>query len=268
MRTTFHFLLQHGYAVLFVWVLAEQLGLPIPTIPILMAAGALIAGGYMDLSSVLVLSVTACLLADYLWYDLGRRRGMRVLNLLCRISLEPDTCVRKTEAAWGNLGARSILIAKFVPGLNTAVPPLSGIFGISTARFLAYDALGALLYLGSFVMLGYLFSAQVELVAERILTLSGSLAKAFALLFTIYIGWKFLKRQLFLRELRILRLDPPALKKMMDEGEPVFIVDLRHPQDFRAEPRSIAGALRMSPDEIEEKHELIPRDRDIILFCT
>jgi membrane protein DedA with SNARE-associated domain len=268
MSTTFRFLLQHGYAVLFAWVLAEQLGLPLPAIPLLMAAGALIAGGYMSLGWVLFLSVAACLLADYMWFDLGRRRGMRVLNLLCRISLEPDTCVRKTEAAWGNLGARSILIAKFVPGLNTAVPPLAGIFGISPARFLAYDALGALLFAGSFVLLGYLFSAQVEMVAERILDLSGSLAKAVLLVFTLYIGWKFLKRQLFLRELRVLRLTPEELKQKMDAEEALFIVDLRHPEDFRAEPRSIAGALRLSPEEIEEKHLLIPRDRDIILYCT
>ena len=268
MKTTFHFLLQHGYSVLFFWVLAEQLGLPIPAIPMLMAAGALIAGGYMNLGAVLFLSVAACLMADYMWFDLGQRRGMRVLNLLCRVSLEPDTCVRKTETAWGNLGPRSILIAKFVPGLNTAVPPLAGIFGISRARFLLYDSLGALLFTGSFVLIGFLFSAQVEMVAERILDLSGSLAKAFVLMFALYIGWKFLKRQMFLRELRVLRLTAEELKQKLDENDPVFIVDLRHPEDYRVEPRSILGALRMSPDEIEQKHSLIPRDRDIILYCT
>src|SRR3954464_4545863 len=162
METKLQFLLHHGYSVLFFWVLAEQSGLPIPSIPILLAAGALSASGDLGLFTSFTLAVVAALLGDLAWYQLGRRRGMKVLNFLCRISLEPDSCVRQTEAAFSKAGMKSLLFAKFIPGLGTAAPPLAGGFGASLPRFILFDLAGTALWVGSFMTVGWIFSHQIE----------------------------------------------------------------------------------------------------------
>lgn len=262
------FVAQHGYLVLFVWVVLEQAGLPIPAIPVLLAAGALSGTGHLSLSVSLLVTLIAAVAADLVWYEIGRRKGMTVLNLLCRISLEPDSCVRQTELAFSNQGMRALLIAKFVPGLNTAAPPLAGIFKTPLWRFLLFDTLGTLLWAGTFLGLGRIFSNQIETITRRVQEFGASAFQVVVVLLVLYVAFKWVKRQLFLRELRVLRLDPDELKSMMDAGQDVFVVDLRHPFDYDSEPHSIVGALRLSPEEIELKHDLIPRDRDIILYCT
>jgi membrane protein DedA with SNARE-associated domain len=263
-----HLVTEHGYSVLFFWVLAEQAGFPIPAIPVLLAAGALSGSGQMSLPMALVVALTAALLADTAWFEIGRRRGMKVLNFLCRVSLEPDSCVRQTELAFSNQGMRALLIAKWVPGLNTAAPPLAGIVKTPLWRFLVYDAAGTVVWAGAFLILGRVFSHQIEAITRRVLDLGASAAQLVFALVIAYALFKWIKRQLFLRELRVLRLEPEELKSMLDSGEPVAIVDLRHPFDFESAPHSIIGAIRLSPEEIEHKHDLIPRDRDVILYCT
>ncbi len=265
---TLQFVTQHGYSVLFLWVILEQAGLPIPAIPVLLAAGALSGTGHMSITLSLLVTVIAAVGADLVWYEIGRRKGMKVLNFLCRVSLEPDSCVRQTELAFSNQGMRALLIAKFVPGLNTAAPPLAGIFKTPVWRFLLFDTLGTLLWAGTFIALGRIFSHQLEAVTRRVQEFGASALQIVVILLVLYVAFKWVKRQLFLRELRILRLDADELKSMMDAGKDIFVVDLRHPFDFDSEPHSIVGALRLSPEEIELKHDLIPRDRDIILYCT
>jgi membrane protein DedA with SNARE-associated domain len=262
------FVERHGYSVLFVWVLAEQAGLPIPSMPILLAMGAMAATGDVSLGMTLALAVIATLIADLGWYELGRRKGMRVLHFLCRVSLEPDSCVRQTEAAFSKQGLRSLLVAKFIPGLSTAAPPLAGVFRLSIWRFLLYDAIGTVAWAGLFIGLGAAFSRQIESIEDRITQFGASLLTVALIALAIYMAWKFVKRELFIRELRVARLQPLELKQMMDAGKDVFIVDLRHSVEYDADPYSIAGALRISPEELGERHELIPRDRDIILYCT
>src|SRR5205085_9520063 len=161
MRETIDFLIEHGYTLLFAWVLAEQLGLPIPSMPLLLAAGALAGAGKLSFATAVCLAVVASLIADLLWYELGRVRGGKILGLLCRISLEPDSCVRRTEEAFQNHSSRSLLFAKFIPGLNTAAPPMAGMTGMRLPRFVILDAMGALLYVGSAVLVGYLFSEKL-----------------------------------------------------------------------------------------------------------
>ncbi|HXE74407.1 MAG TPA: VTT domain-containing protein [Candidatus Xenobia bacterium] len=268
MMESIQFLIQHGYTVIFLFVLAEQLGLPLPAIPLLLAAGALAGTGKLSLSLVLLAAVAASLVADSCWYELGRRKGIRVLQLLCRISLEPDSCVRRTEDVFVRHGARSLLVAKFIPGINTAAPPLAGIFRMRFGRFLAYDTAGAFLWAGAFIGLGWVFSDQLEFVADKAASLGGWLL---AILFGGlggYIGWKYYQRQRFLRALRIARITPAELKRKMDSGEDVVIVDLRHKMDFEAEPETIPGALHVPPEELEQRHQEIPRDRELILYCT
>src|SRR5262245_8036644 len=173
MEQAIEFLTRYGYVVVFGWVLGEQLGLPVPAVPILLTAGALAGLARLDLGAVLGLAVLASLISDGAWYVLGRVHGGRVLGWLCRVSLEPDSCVRRTEDAFGRHGARVLLIAKFVPGLNTVAPPLAGIVGMGVWRFLVFSAGGGLLWAGSFVGLGYAFSDQLERVAADVARLGG-----------------------------------------------------------------------------------------------
>ena len=262
------FLIRHGGSVLFAVVLAEQAGLPIPAVPVLLAAGALAGAGKMNLALAVVLGVTACLLGDLLWYYLGRRRGAQVLTVLCRISLEPDSCVRRTEDFFARHGMRSLVLAKFIPGLSTVTPALAGLFGVSVERFLLYNGLGAFLWTAAFVVPGYLFSNQLEQVAAEAARLGSSLAVLVAGALALYIAYKYIHRQFLLRELRIARITPDELKFMLDAGHEPVIVDLRRPLDRQANPYSIPGALWMAVEDLEHRHHEIPRDRDVILYCA
>jgi len=259
------FLIRHGYAVLFGWVLLEQMGLPIPAAPLLIAAGALARAGKMNLTFALALALIAVILADLFWYSLGRYRGGRILKLLCRISLEPDSCVRRTENLFVRHGVHSLLVAKFVPGLNTAAPSLAGIFRMPVRRFMIFDSLGALLWVVSVTSLGLIFSDQLEQIALRwsgwlVAVLAGSLAA--------YVLGKFIQRRRFIRRLRIARITPKELMDKLRAGETISIVDLRQPMDIEAFPQMIPGALRIAMEEIEERHAEIPRDRDVVLYCS
>src|SRR6184192_3110827 len=152
------FLLQHGGLVLFAIVFAEQVGLPIPAIPVLLAAGALAGAGQMSIAMSIALGISACLLGNVIWFYLGRHRGRQVLDVLCRISLEPDSCVRRTQNLFTRHGTRSLVIAKFVPGLSTVAPALAGMFGVGKGRFLLYNGAGTVLWTVAFIAPGYLFS--------------------------------------------------------------------------------------------------------------
>ena len=268
MQPVIEFVIRHGYAVLIAWVFAEQVGLPIPSMPILLAAGALAGRGRMNLATALALSVVAATAADSLWFQLGRVRGVRVLRWLCRISLEPDSCVRQTEDAFSRHGARTLLFSKFVPGLNTVAPPLAGIVDMRAGRFLLFDALGSLLWAGSFLALGFVFSDEIEAVAERAESTGTWALIIFGGLLGSYAVFKFVARRRFLRELRIARISVDDLKARIDSGEKLIIVDLRHTREFEEEPQTIPGALRMNARDLQDRPKALPLDRDVILFCT
>jgi len=262
------FLLKHRYAVLFAVVLVEQLGLPVPAVPFLLAAGALAGLGKLDLGPALALSILASLLSDLAWYEAGRRRGGSILNLLCRISLEPDSCVRRTENVFARHGARTLLIAKFVPGLNTVAPPLAGIVGMRRPRFALYSAGGALLWAGTCLLLGYALRAQLDVVGRRAAALGGWLAALLGAAFLGWLSWKWHDRRSFLRKLEVARIAPAELLRRLEAGEDIVIVDLRGSLDFAADPRTIPGALRLASEDLEARHEEIPRDREVVLYCT
>jgi membrane protein DedA with SNARE-associated domain len=259
------FLISNGYALLFGWVLLEQMGLPIPAAPLLIAAGALARAGKMNLTFAVASAFIAAILADLFWYSLGRYRGGRILKLLCRISLEPDSCVRRTENLFVRHGVHSLLVAKFLPGLNTAAPTLAGIFRLPVRRFMIFASLGAFFWVVTVTSLGLILSEQLEQIALRwggwlVAVLAGTLAA--------YVLWKFIQRQRFLRGLRIARITPKELMDKLTAGENISIVDLRQPIDIEAFPQMIPGALRIAMEEIENRHGEIPRDRDVVLYCS
>lgn len=186
--------------MLFVWVLAEQVGLPVPSIPFLLAVGALAGAGRLNLVFVLALGVLAALLADLLWYYAGRRRGPKVLQLLCRLSFEPEACVHSAQRVFAKHGARSLLVAKFIPGLNLVAPPLAGLVRMRVPRFLLFDGAGAFVWVGAYVGLGYLFSDQLQQIAAYATRLSSSLLVILIGSVSAFIGWKYIRRRRALRE--------------------------------------------------------------------
>ncbi|HVP43409.1 MAG TPA: VTT domain-containing protein [Terriglobales bacterium] len=268
MRDVLDFLIQHGYVVLFLWVFAEQAGLPLPAVPMLLGAGVLVGMDHMSAGWALLGSAIACLAADLLWYSLGKRRGAKVLNWLCRIALEPDSCVRRAEDVFGRYGSRTLLVSKFVPGLNVASTPMAGVVRMGLGRFLFFDFLGTLLWLFTFGAIGFAFSRQVEDVAAALAHLGHILLLLLLTAIGAYVYSRYRQRKAFLKELEVSRVTPEELNAELDCGENVFIVDLRHPLDFLAYPFTIGNALRMAPAELEQRHQEIPRDRDIVLYCT
>jgi membrane protein DedA with SNARE-associated domain len=263
-----HYLLRYGYLLLFAFVFGEQIGLPIPSFPLLLAMGALAHGGRYSLFASIGLAALACLICDLGWYHLGRWRGHKILNFLCRISLEPDSCVRRTEESFARNGARSLLFAKFVPGLGTAAPSVAGLLRMRLSRFMVWDLSGAIAWAGAFTGAGYIFSRQLERVSAVALGLGSMLAVLLAGALAAYVVWKYFQRQRFIRSLRIARITPEELRRKVDAGEKIFIVDLRHWSEFEADDARLPGALRLRPEQLEQHNEEIPRDRDVVLYCT
>ncbi len=268
MHSTIDFLSRHGYSLLIAWVFAEQLGFPIPSIPILLSAGALAGTGRLGLGTSLLCVVVPAVTADLIWYQLGRRKGKRVLRFLCRISLEPDSCVRQTAGMYKKRGARSLLLAKFVPGLNTVSPPLAGIVKMKLHRFLLFDTAGTLTWAALFIGIGYLFSGEIERVADHIAAFGSGLVFLLATTTAGYMLYKYAARKKLIRELRIARISVEELKQKLDSGERPVIVDLRDTDDFESEPKLIPGALHIDASELRANRDLLPDGKDVILYCT
>jgi membrane protein DedA with SNARE-associated domain len=262
------FFLRYGYLLLFGWVFFEQLGLPIPSIPLLLAAGALVGAHKMNLELSIALPILAAVSADVMWYELGRRKGIRVLKFLCKVSLEPDSCVRQTENVFAKHGASSLLVSKFVPGFGAAAAPLAGVFRMKFARFFWLDLAGAIIWAGTFFGLGYVFSDALERVAGRAQQLGAYLLIVLAAALVIYLGWKYERRRSFIRQLFIDRITPEELKSKIDSGEEVVIVDLRGSLDFEAEPETIPGARRINTADMDAAKEELSKAREVVLYCT
>jgi len=268
MNETIQFLIRHGYTLLFFWILFEQLGLPIPAAPLLIAAGVLAGIGQLNFALVFGVSVVASLLSDHFWYQIGRYRGRKVLSLLCRISLDPDSCVRKTKEIFARHGARSLLVAKFIPGMTAVAPPLAGIFHMRPLRFLLFDGLGAFFWVGVFTGVGYLFSHQIEHLAADTSGMGPWIGLVVPGCLAAYIAWKYIQRRRFLHQLAIARITPEEVKQRLDAGEALLILDMRDALEFEIEPYTLPGAFQLPIEQLDEKHHEIPRDRDIILYCT
>jgi len=260
------FVERHGYALLFAWVAVEQSAIPLPSVPLLLASGALIRAGRMHALPAVLCCVLAALIADTIWFVLGRVRGRQVLRLLCRLSLEPDTCVRQTENAFVKYGMNSLLVSKFIPGLNTVAAPLAGHSRRSYLGFTLYDGAGAALWSGAYLAIGYLFSEQLETAMEYASRFGSNVLLVIAGSFGIWIGWKYIQRRRFLRQLYVARITPAELRQRLNDGEEIFIVDLRGA--IETEEASIPGAVRIAPSELAQQSAAIPRDRDIVLFCS
>lgn len=235
---------------------------------VLLAGGALAATGRLHAGLAIPLALAGTLTADLIWYEAGRRGGHRVLQMLCRIAIEPDSCVKSGKDLFGRLGAMVLLISKFVPGLNSIGQPLAGALGMPRWRFVSFDAAGAIAWVGLYFGLGYVLGDQLVVVVAALVHRLGGWIAMIAVAAVGYLGFKVLRRQHLLRQLRIARITPEELARKMNAGEPVYVVDLRHAVEVQAQPMKIPGALRIDPGALEEGRAKIPRDRELILYCT
>jgi membrane protein DedA with SNARE-associated domain len=261
-------LAQHGLTIVFANVFVTQLGLPIPALPILILAGALLAEGTIHLLPLATAVVVASLLGDLPWYFAGRRYGYRILRTLCRISIEPDSCVKQTENIFSRWGPPSLLVAKYIPGFATVAPPLAGTMRVGICRFFAYSAVAAFLWAALPVAGGFFFRKEVDWLLARIETMGTGALVIVGSLVLIYIAVKAAQRYLLIRFLRMIRISVHDLREMLVSGADPLILDARSVLAREAEPRRIPGAIAVELDAVEKIIGVVPPDRDVIVYCS
>jgi membrane protein DedA with SNARE-associated domain len=266
MHTVIDFIVRHGTFVVFAAVLGEQLGLPVPAAIALLATGAAIGTGQMSPAPAIAAAVIAALLGDLVWYELGARQGRSVLSALCRLSLEPDTCIRKTEDVYERYGMAAIVFAKFIPGLSTVAPPLAGVVGINRSRFLLLDLIGAFLWTSAYVGAGWVFRREIEWLADLLSQTTRSALGAAVLIGLSYIAFKYAARRRLLRELRIARVTPRELRMLMQGTEAPLIVDMRGDGEWAQ--GALPGSLRLSANELDIVVPTRAGIREVVLYCS
>jgi membrane protein DedA with SNARE-associated domain/rhodanese-related sulfurtransferase len=267
MPTLIALLHTYGLWIVFTNVLLEQAGLPLPAFPVLILAGALAANHELSLAACLSVAVLACLLSDQLWYAAGRRYGKRVLSMLCRISLSPDSCVSQTEDIFTRWGVKSLLVAKFIPGFNTIAPPLSGALGITRPVFLMYSLAAALLWAGTGLAIGAVFHASIDAVIAILGTLGEAALIGIGVLLALFLLLKYRERRRFLLELRMARISVDELRELMEGGKDPIVVDARSVTARQMLP-PIPGAVLFGHEDHAERFDALPRAHPIVVYCS
>ena len=259
---------QYGLLLVFLNVLIEQLGVPVPAVPTLIVASALAAHGQLSLSGVVGVALLACLLGDLLWYEAGRRFGGRVLRTICRISLSPDSCVRQSEMRFQRWRGGMLLVAKFIPGLSTVAPPLVGAMGLRRSTFLMLDSLGSLLWITVAVALGYAFASQIDVLLTALANAGTVALELVASLLALYIAIKWWERQRLLRALRMARITAEELNRAVAAGDAPVVVDVRSGPGRVLDTRIIPGALLADPKRVGEVVRGLAPDRELVMYCS
>lgn len=259
---------EYGLIIVIVNVLLDQIGLPVPAVPTLIVAGALAAQGHLSLPALLAGSVVACLLPDCGWYLIGQKYGIRVLKILCRISLEPDSCVSQTQTRFERWGVNSLVIAKFIPGLAIIAPPMAGAMRIGWPRFIFLSICSGLLWAGTALGAGVLFKSQIALLLMHLQEFGSITGMGVIVLLAAYIGYKWWERRRFYRLLRMARINVEELYALIQAGASPLIIDVRSITARELEPRWIPGALHVPLQDVAHHLKELPRDRDTILYCS
>jgi membrane protein DedA with SNARE-associated domain/rhodanese-related sulfurtransferase len=257
-----------GLGVVFLNVLLEQLGLPVPAIPTLIVAGALAADGRLPAAGLGALALGACLIGDSAWYLAGWLYGARVMKLLCRISLTPDICVSQTQSSFERWGAKALVIAKFIPGLSMIAPPLAGATRMGFARFAGFSALGSSLWVGAALLAGALLRPEIMPLLPRLAGAGGAVLVILLLLLGAYIAFKWWERRRFYAALDVARISVAELHAQLSSGAVPVVVDVRSATAQGLELHRIPGALHVPMHEVERHMGRLPRDSEIILYCT
>jgi membrane protein DedA with SNARE-associated domain/rhodanese-related sulfurtransferase len=259
----------HTYGVLLVFgvVLLEQIGLPIPAFPVLIIAGARAVDQGDNWPLFLAASLLACLISDYFWFRAGKYYGKRILRLLCKISLSPDSCVSQTEDNFMRFGPNSLIVAKFIPGFNTIAPPLAGAMGTRTPRFLWLSLLGALLWSGVGMGLGAWFHNSVDDVIQWFETLGSTALMVVAGLLALFVLLKYVERRRNLGKADLPRITPAELRQLLEAGHDPLIVDARSVTARQLE-EGIPGAVFYRDTVPERLMASLDRERHIVVFCS
>ena len=259
---------QYGLAIVFVNVFLEQIGLPIPAIPTLVVAGAFAIDGKLSIVAVFVVALIGCAIADLAWYVAGRVYGNRVMRMLCAISLTPDSCVSQTQSRFERWGVNALLIAKFVPGIALLAPPLAGATRIGWIRYLVFNTAGGALWVAAGMGGGMLLGAQIQRLLAYLQRYGTAAVVLLVLIVVGYVAFKWWERHSFYKMLRMARISVDELHRLMDAGETPLIVDVRSPIARTMEPRHIPGAVHLPMHGFEGHIKELPRDREIILYCS
>ncbi len=261
-------LIEHGVAVVFAWAFVVQAGVPAPAIPMLLGAGALSGSGRMHVVLAVAVAMAATLGADLLWYSLGRSYGTRVLGVLARFSLDRDSLIRHAKEQFVAHRLRYIVLAKFLPGVNPIAAGLAGAIPIRPERFLLYATAGALLWAGAWITLGYLCADVIGLMATRAVDLERPVVIVMAAGLIAYIVLKYARRHRFLRHLRKARITPIELNRRLEAGEDLVVVDLRTALDIETMPYGIPGARWIPPEALDDPHQRIRKDSEVVFYCA
>lgn len=259
---------RYGVWLLFANVFLEQIGLPVPALPTLILAGSLAFHQSSVLMEFLLASVVACELADFSWYWAGRRFGNRVMRLLCRVSLNPDSCVSETQLRFERWGYGALVIAKFVPGLATIAPPLAGVTRMNVGRFAVYSTIGSLLWIVIGLGAGVWLGPQILALWPQVQHEGRLIVWVMIVLILLYLAYKFIQRQRFLTTLRMARVGVSELYELIESGAAPIVVDVRSAMARNLEPRRIPGAISITLQTISQQLQGLPTDRDIILYCS
>jgi len=259
---------EHVLPTLFGALLAHQLGVPIPAFPLLIWAGAISYGDPLLAAQAFVLGTLAGTFGNLPWYFAGRRYGYRMLKLVCRITLSPDSCVRQTENAFDRRGPSMLVVSRFLPGIETVAPPLAGALSLPVGRFILYDAAGSALRAAAGLALGLVFHDQVGWLLDRLTALGSNAVLLLGALVGAYVAWRFAQRWRFLRSLRTARISVHELNDMMSRGEDPVVLDVRTAAHRRLDGRQIPGAHPVDLDALESTLERVPRDGEVVVYCA
>lgn len=257
-------ILHYGGAAMLLVSFVENIGFPFPALPAFVVAGAFASRGGLSFPLLVGGAVLGSLLADSVWYLLGRWRGREVLSILCRFSLHPDVCVERAEDGFHRHQIQTILLAKFVPGINTVMPPMAGIVAMSPARFLLLDGIGSLVWSVAGLGAGWVFGVQV---AERVRQANGAMGVAVAAIFAGYVAWRIGYPRYLVHRYGVPRVDAEDLHRRLGEKD-LLLLDLRSDRSVAESGLTIPGALRVRPSAVPRYARTVPRDREILLFCT
>jgi membrane protein DedA with SNARE-associated domain len=261
-------LTQFGLMLVFANVFLVQAGAPVPAVPTLLVAGALAAAGALSVPMIILIAVAASLLGDLIWYAAGRVYGLRVLQLLCRISISPDSCVRQTETRFMRWGAPSLIFAKFVPGFATVAPPLAGALHVKLVPFLGYSAISAALWSGAAVGAGMFFFRQIDWALDQLGQMGVYAVILLATALALFVAFKWWERRRFFKALRMARISVADLYRMMEDGQAPVVVDVRSASAREIDPRRVPGSIAVDIANLDVHVAELPPDRDIIVYCT
>ena len=267
MQELTHLIERHGLLLIFAVVLLDEIGLPIPSLPVLVAAGAVAASGHFPLPAVIGAALAGALVADLIWYWAAGRFGRRILAILCRISLAPDSCVRQTENLFNRVGPWSLLFARYVPALTNIAVAMAAVLRLPIAFFLTLNLAGSFFYYGLAAILGALFRRAVGDALHTMETFGAISIVALTAAFAIYILLRWWRRVTFVRQLRMDRITIDELISLMDSGNPPIILDVRS-AETRDRDGIIPGALGAHPEDIHPLLAEISPDSEIVVYCA